>query len=75
MDFAAVARGCGYRATALCQGMDGLASAMDWAAQESGQGPILLHVSVDEAEASGLERPSLSPAEIASAFRASVGGE
>ncbi|MEE3326558.1 MAG: phosphonopyruvate decarboxylase [Myxococcota bacterium] len=75
VDFTAVARGCGYRATALCQGANGLEAAMDWAAQESGEGPILLHISVDEAEASGLERPNLSPAEIAEAFRMSVGGE
>jgi phosphonopyruvate decarboxylase len=74
VDFAGVARACGYRATALCKGADGLEEAMEWAATESGRGPILLHVAVDETEASGLERPSLSPSEIASAFRASVGG-
>ena len=73
VDFAGVARACGYRATARCKGRDGLEEAMEWAARESGRGPILLHVAVDESEASGLERPNLSPSEIASAFRAAVG--
>ena len=74
VDFAEVARACGYRASAVCRGVDVLGEALDWAADHSGHGPILLHLAVDEREASDLERPKLSPVEMAAAFRASVEG-
>ncbi len=72
VDFAGVALACGYRSAAVCQGASSLDEAFRWAASESGEGPILLHISVDEREASGLERPDLTPAEIASAFRTAL---
>jgi hypothetical protein len=55
-------------------GRDGLAAALSWLDAESGRGPILLHVAVNESESAELERPKLSPAEIATAFRAGVTG-
>ena len=74
VDFPAVALACGYRAAASCRGGDGLVEALDWAASCSGAGPVLLQVAVNEREAEGLERPVLSPQEIAQAFRDGVVG-
>jgi len=74
IDFAQVALACGYRAAASCNGRDGLAAALDFVQRESGRGPVLLHVAVDEREAAGLDRPKLSPSEIAAAFRSGVTG-
>ncbi len=74
VDFPAAALACGYRAAARCRGTRGLAEALDWTVNRSGDGPILLQVAVDEREAEGLERPVLSPQEIALAFRDAVVG-
>jgi phosphonopyruvate decarboxylase len=74
VDFPAAALACGYRAAASCRGGDGLAEALDWAAARAGAGPVLLQVAVNEREAVGLERPALSPQEIALAFRDGVAG-
>jgi len=74
VDFPAAALACGYRAAARCGGAAGLDEALEWAAAQSGQGPVLLQIAVDEREAEGLERPALSPQEIALAFRDAVAG-
>lgn len=74
VDFPAAALACGYRAAAHCRGAGGLEGALEWAASEAGQGPVLLQIEVDEREAEGLERPALSPQEIALAFRDAVAG-
>lgn len=75
IDFAAAALACGYAAAASCVGRDGLGEALTFAAEATGAGPVLLHVAVDEREAEGLDRPKLSPQEIADAFRAAQGTE
>jgi phosphonopyruvate decarboxylase len=74
VDFARVALACGYAAAARCTGRDALGAALDWAAGAVGGGPVLLHVAVDEREAADLERPALSPQEIAVAFRTAQAG-
>lgn len=74
VDFAAAALACDYAAAASCSGADGLADALEWAARSMGNGPVLLHIAVDEREAEGLDRPELTPPEIASAFRAGITG-
>ena len=55
-------------------GRDGIDAALCWADEEAGRGPLLLHLAVDEREAVDLERPKLSPEEIAAAFRDGVSG-
>jgi phosphonopyruvate decarboxylase len=72
VDFSRVALACGYAAAGRCRGADGLADALAWAGETTG--PVLLHVAVDEREASGLERPDATPQEIAAAFRSGVTG-
>jgi phosphonopyruvate decarboxylase len=74
VDFAAAALACGYTGAASCIGTDALADGLDWLDKEAGRGPLLLHVAVDESEAEGLDRPKLSPPEIADAFRAGLTG-
>jgi len=74
VDFARAALACGYAAAASCRGGDALDDALAFVADAAGSGPVLLHVAVDEREAEGLERPKLSPQEIAAAFRAGRGG-
>ena len=74
VDFSAAALACGYRAAASCHGADGLSEALSWTRDQAGSGPILLHVAVSEREAEGLERPVLSPQEIAQAFRDGAAG-
>jgi phosphonopyruvate decarboxylase len=69
VDFPAVARACGYRRTARCLGVGGLAEAMEWARYSAGEGPALLHVQMSPREAAAQERPEQSPDEIATAFR------
>ena len=69
VDFPAVARACGYRRTARCMGVGGLAEAMEWARYSGGEGPAMLHVQMSPREASAQERPEQSPDEIATAFR------
>jgi phosphonopyruvate decarboxylase len=69
VDFSAVARACGYRRTARCLGVGGLAEAMEWARYSVGEGPALLHVQMSPREAAAQERPEQSPDEIATAFR------
>src|SRR5437660_7527411 len=51
VDFPAVARACGYRRTARCMGVGGLAEAMEWARYSAGEGPALLHVQMSPREA------------------------
>ena len=70
IDFPGVAAHCGYRRVASCQGSDGLEKAMLWAAEAVGSGPALLHVAIDRTEAQKLDRPDLTPPEIAENFRA-----
>ncbi len=74
VDFAEVALACGYAGAGFCSGSDGLAAALDWARESLGAGPTLLHIRVDERESSGLERPALTPPEIAQAFRVGLMG-
>jgi len=74
VDFAAAALACSYAAAATCRGADGLDAALAWAEDSIGDGPALLHIAVDEREAEGLERPALTPPEIAAAFRAGLTG-
>jgi phosphonopyruvate decarboxylase len=75
VDFPAVALACGYKAAASCRGEDGLGAALEWASEVAGEGPVLLQITVNEREAEGLERPLLSPQEIALAFRDGVAGQ
>jgi len=75
IDFARIALACGYVAAATCRGRDALGDAMAFAAATGGSGPVLVHIAVDEREAGDLDRPELSPAEIATAFRRAQGGQ
>lgn len=75
IDFADAALACGYAAAASCRGRDGLDDVLAFAAEATGAGPVLLHVAVDEREAGDLDRPKLSPQEIAEAFRAAQGSQ
>lgn len=75
VDFARIALACGYEAAATCRGRDALAEALDFIGDAAGDGPVLLHVAVDEREAGDLDRPELSPQEIATAFRAAQSGK
>ena len=70
VDFAGVARACGYARAGVCSGIDGLDPAMDWLCEGLGRGPALLHLAIDRREAADLERPKISPPEIAEMFRA-----
>ena len=69
VDFARVALACGYARAATCNGREGLAEAMDWAAQDAERGPGLLHLRIDQRESADLMRPKVTPPEIASGFR------
>jgi phosphonopyruvate decarboxylase len=75
IDFARIALACGYTAAATCRGRDALVASLDFITDVAGDGPVLLHVAVDEREAGDLDRPELSPQEIATAFRAAQGGQ
>lgn len=74
IDFARIALACGYRAAATARGRDVLDEALAFVAHAAGSGPVLLHIAVDEREAGDLDRPELSPPEIATAFRTAQGG-
>ncbi len=74
IDFARIALACGYVAAATCRGRAALDDALAFVARNQGHGPVMLHIAVDEREAGDLDRPELSPPEIATAFRAAQGG-
>ena len=69
VDFAGAALACGYARAATCNGREGLAEAMDWAAGDAERGPGLLHLRIDQRESADLVRPKVTPPEIASDFR------
>jgi phosphonopyruvate decarboxylase len=74
VDFPGAALACGYKGAASCRGALALGQAFDWLDEYAGRGPLLLQVAVDEREAEGLERPELTPGEIAEAFRVGLTG-
>jgi phosphonopyruvate decarboxylase len=75
VDFAAIARACGYARTATCVGRDALGPALAWAWDAVGGGPVLLHLRMSAAESDAAERPEQPPDSIASEFRSWWCGE
>lgn len=69
VDFARGALACGYARAGTCRGRERLAEALDWAARGAESGPALLHLRIDQREATDLLRPKRTPPEIASGFR------
>jgi len=72
VDFAAVARACGYAFTATCDSADGFEEAYRRAA--AGDGPSLLHVRIRPGSLAKLGRPTITPPEVARRFRDFVVG-
>jgi len=65
VDFAAIARACGYAATAACDNLDGLAAALDGGAD----GPTLIHMRVAPGALRNLGRPQETLPELAARAR------
>jgi phosphonopyruvate decarboxylase len=72
VDFAAVARACGYTFTATCDSAAGFEQAYRRAA--AGEGPSLLHVRIRPGSLAKLGRPAIAPPEVARRFRDFVVG-
>ncbi|MDP6705497.1 MAG: phosphonopyruvate decarboxylase [Alphaproteobacteria bacterium] len=72
VDFAAVARACGYAFTATCDSVAGFEQAYRRAA--AGAGPSLLHVRIRPGSLAKLGRPTIAPPEVARRFRDFVVG-
>jgi phosphonopyruvate decarboxylase len=67
VDFAAVARACGYAFTAACDSVSGFEQAYGEAA--AAVGPSLLHVRIRPGSMAKLGRPTIRPPEVARRFR------
>jgi phosphonopyruvate decarboxylase len=68
VDFAAIARACGYRYAASCATLAGFEAAYREAA--SGAGPALIHLRIAPGSMAKLGRPTVTPPEVAQRFRA-----
>ena len=73
VDFAAVARACGYRRAFRCDSEAGFARALD-AAVVGGRKPVLIHARIAPGSLARLGRPTIAPHEVARRFRAFVTG-
>jgi phosphonopyruvate decarboxylase len=72
VDFAAVAAACGYRQAVTC---DNLAAFEElFTALRAMPGPSLLHVKIRPGSLAKLIRPTVKPPEVASRFKAFLGG-
>ena len=73
VDFAAVARGCGYPRAFRCDDEAGFAQALE-AAVSDGPRPVLIHALIAPGSLARLGRPTIAPREVARRFRAFVTG-
>ena len=72
VDFARVARACGYPRAAACDSIEGLARALSEAL--AAPGPALVHLRIAPGSIEKLGRPTISPPEVARRFRAFLAG-
>ena len=72
VDFARVALACGYRRTAACDSIEGLARALSESL--AAPGPALVHLRIAPGSIEKLGRPTISPPEVARRFRAFLAG-
>lgn len=72
VDFAAVARACGYPRAWRCDDEDGFARAFEAAA--AGLKPALVHARIAPGSLTGLGRPTIAPCDVARRFRAFLAG-
>ena len=68
VDFAAVARACGYPRAFRCDGEAGFASALE-AAFADGPRPVLIHALIAPGSRANLGRPTIAPRDVARRFR------
>jgi phosphonopyruvate decarboxylase len=68
VDFAAVALACGYAYAASCVTLDGFEKTYRTA--QSGEGPSLIHLKIAPGSMAALGRPTVTPAQVASRFKA-----
>jgi phosphonopyruvate decarboxylase len=72
VDFAAIARGCGYPRVVRASSLDQLAEALDQPAEALGQSTeqlTFIHVKTRPGEVGPLPRPTLTPRQVAERFR------
>ena len=67
VSFAGVAQACGYRASHLCDSLDGFAAALRDSL--TGVKPSLIHLRMAPGSLSPLGRPTVAPSEVARRFR------
>ena len=73
VDFAAVARACGYPRGFRCDSETGFARALE-AAVAGGPRPVLIHALIAPGSLAALGRPTIAPREVARRFRAFITG-
>ena len=73
VDFAAVARACGYPRAYRCDSKAGFVRALG-AAVAGGPRPVLIHALIAPGSLARLGRPTIAPSEVARRFRAFVTG-
>ena len=73
VDFAALARACGYPRALRCDSEAGFARALE-AALAGGPRPVLIHALIAPGSISSLGRPTVAPREVARRFRAFLAG-
>ena len=72
VDFAAVARACGYPRAWRCDDEEGFARAFE--AATAGPKPALVHALIAPGSLAGLGRPTIAPRDAARRFRAFLAG-
>ncbi len=72
VDFAAVARGCGYRQATTCDDLSGFEKATR--AAFAGDGPSLVRILIAPGSIANLGRPTITPAEVAQRFKGFIAG-
>ena len=72
VDFAALARACGYPRAYRCDGEAGFVCALEAAA--GGPRPALIHALIVPGSLTGLGRPTIAPHDVARRFRAFLAG-
>ena len=73
VDFAAVARACGYPLAFRCDSETGFARALETAVAD-GPRPVLIHALIAPGSLARLGRPTIAPDEVARRFRAFLAG-
>jgi phosphonopyruvate decarboxylase len=67
VDFAAIARGCGYRRATVCDDLTGFDKALGAALLQSG--PELIHLRIKPGSLDKLGRPTVAPRDVARRFK------